>query len=303
MNHVAPVTDAQPEVIPSNIYKLQAPWPAKVLSIHRLTDSASANDVQHIVLDLTGSDYRYIEGQSVGVLPPGNDPLTGKPYKLRLYSIASAAIGDNRQSNTLSICVKKAVTVDEKSGHTYTGVCSSYLCTLQVGDVVNITGPVGKAFVLPPLSQNPNLVMIATGTGIAPFRAFLDVAFQQKKLQTGDHWLFFGAQSRKDYLYGDTLEAYQQQYPQHFNLITAFSRESITVSGERMYVQHRLTEHADRLLKTLQAPNTYVYMCGLKGMEQGVIQGLQQAADTMGVDWSTLHQQLIDEKRWHIEVY
>jgi ferredoxin--NADP+ reductase len=297
-----PVTELHPMVdIPSNIYKPQTPWAARVLSVARLTAPDSHNDVKHIVLDLAGSQYQYVEGQSVGIIPPGVD-AQGKPHKLRLYSIASAAIGDNRQSNTLSICVKRAITTDETTGQVYPGVCSSYLCDLVPGDTVQATGPVGKAFVMPPLAKQPNLVMIATGTGIAPFRAFLDVAYAQQKLMSSEHWLFFGVQSRKDYLYGDMLDSYQATYPSFHN-ITAFSREEKTAAGERMYVQHRLAEHGAALINVLQQPNTYVFICGLKGMEQGILAGMAQAAAQAGIDWSTLHQYLLAEKRWHVEVY
>jgi ferredoxin--NADP+ reductase len=297
-----PVTEIPPmQDVPSNLYKLQSPWTAKVLAIYRLTADDSPNDVKHIVLDLAGSRYRYLEGQSVGILPPGVD-ASGKPHKLRLYSIASSSIGDDRQGNTLTICVKRALTTDEVTGQVYAGVCSSFLCDLKVGDVVQATGPVGKAFLMPPVDKRPNLVMIATGTGIAPFRAFLDVAYAQQKLTDGDHWLFFGVQSRKDYLYGDTLDAYQAEYP-GFHNVTAFSREEKTASGQRMYVQHRLAQHGKALIATLQKPETYVFICGLKGMEQGIVAGMEAAAAEAGIDWSTLHHQLQTEKRWHVEVY
>jgi ferredoxin--NADP+ reductase len=295
------VNPVNPSEIPSNLYKLQAPWAAEVVAIKRLTAETSANDVQHIVLNLAGSNYHYVEGQSAGILPPGTD-AEGKPHKLRLYSIASAAIGDDRQSQTLTLCVKRAITTDPATGTIYPGVCSNYLCDLTVGDKVQMTGPVGKAFILPPISEQPNLVMIGTGTGIAPFRAFLDVAYDQQQLTQGNHWLFFGVQSCQDYLYGDVLDGYAKDFA-NFNLVTAFSREEKTPTGDRMYVQHRLAEHGKALMATLQAPNTYVYICGLKGMEQGILQGLAQAAELAGLDWPTLYNTLKTSKRWHVEVY
>jgi ferredoxin--NADP+ reductase len=299
-----PVAQIHPmhEDIPSNLYKLQTPWAANVLAIHRLTAADSPNEVQHIVLDLAGSQYRYLEGQSVGVLPPGTDATTGKPHKLRLYSIASAAIGDDGKAQTLTVCVKRALTTDAATGTVYAGVCSSFLCDLAVGDKVQITGPVGKSFLLPPAPVKPNLVMIATGTGIAPFRAFLDYAYKQGHYTEQTHWLFFGVQSHKDHLYKDELTAYARQHD-GFHHVTAFSREETTAQGERMYVQHRLAEHGQALMAILQQPNTYVYMCGLKGMEQGIVAGMQAAAKAAGIDWETLYAQLNAEKRWHIEVY
>ena len=84
--------------IPSNIYKPNAPLEARVLEHFRLTAPDSPNEVTHIVLDIAGSDLHYLEGQSIGVLPPGED-AAGKPHKLRLYSIASPSYGDDGQGS------------------------------------------------------------------------------------------------------------------------------------------------------------------------------------------------------------
>src|SRR5205085_12233337 len=127
-----------------------------------------------------------VEGQSIGVLPPGQD-ANGKPHKLRLYSIASPAIGDDGNGKTLSICVKRAITVDPETGKEYQGVCSTFLCDLKVGDTSKLTGPVGKAFTMPD-KPNANLIMVATGTGIAPFRAFLSKRYNQLKHEQGQSW-------------------------------------------------------------------------------------------------------------------
>lgn len=288
-----------PTEIPSNIYKQATPWEAAVLEHTRLTAPDSPNEVDHIVLDISGSDLYYLEGQSIGVVPPGTDE-NGKPHKLRLYSIASPRYGDDGQSKTVSICVKRAITVDPETGKVYPGVCSNYLCDLKVGDKVKITGPVGRHFLLPP-EPNAHMIMIATGTGIAPFRAFLKVRYNERAHETGQTWLFFGAQTRKDFLY-------ENEYPDYgkydtFHLVTAFSREEKNAEGGRMYVQHRLQEHAQVLFNLLKQPNAYIYMCGLKGMEPGVMEGLEKAATQQGINWTDFLQQLKAEKRWLVEVY
>lgn len=285
--------------IPSNIYKPTAPLTARVIEHRRLTAADSPNEVCHIVFDISGSELRYLEGQSIGVLPPGEDG-TGKPHKLRLYSIASPSYGDDGEGKSLSLCVKRAVTVDEATGQVYQGVCSSFLCDLKVGQNVQLTGPVGKSFLLPDI-PNANLIMVATGTGIAPFRAFLNNRYQKRQHESGQSWLFFGAQTRKDFLYEEELNEYAHHEGCH--IVTAFSREEKNAEGGRMYVQHRLMEHAETLFSLLQRPETYFYICGLRGMETGIIDGLKDAAANQGVDWESFFARLKDEKRWHVEVY
>lgn len=283
--------------IPSNLYKPNAPLEARVIRHERLTDADSANDVRHIVYDISGSALRYVEGQSIGVLPPGAD-AQGKAHKLRLYSIASPAAGDDGDGKTLSICVKRVVTIDEATGQEYRGVCSNYLCDLEVGNLSRLTGPVGKTFIMPERPK-ANLIMIATGTGIAPFRAFL--ARRAKDNTPGQSWLFFGAQTRKDYLYESELEAYAQRKDHH--IITAFSREEKNARGGRMYVQDRLTEHGDALLDLLRQPETSLFICGLRGMEAGILEGLREVAGRRGEDWQAIYEALRAEKRWQVEVY
>ncbi|MEB3207039.1 MAG: hypothetical protein VKK59_06805 [Vampirovibrionales bacterium] len=294
--------------IPSNIYKPNAPWTATVLENTKLTASGSANDVRHVVFDLTGSDLRYLEGQSLGVLPPGIDAATQKPHKLRLYSIASASQGDSAYAqkglNTVSLSVKRLVYTDEATGQDVFGVCSNFVCDLKPGDRVNVTGPVGKAFLMPEKISshvNPNVIMIATGTGIAPFRAFNQRRFETLRHESGQYWTFLGVQSRKDFLYESEWEAYEGQ--PDFHLVTAFSREEKTAQGERMYVQHRLAEHGAALISLLQQPNSFVYVCGLRGMEPGIHAGLSEAAKAHGLDWQALHAAMVQDHRWHVEVY
>lgn len=280
--------------IPSNIYKPNTPLEAKVIEHRRLTAPDSPNEVAHIVLDIAGSDLRYIDGQSIGVLPPGED-ANGKPHKLRLYSIASPSYGDDGDGKTVTVCVKRALSEGFPPG-----VCSSYLCDSKIGDAIKITGPVGKAFVLPQ-TPDANIIMIATGTGIAPFRAFLKTRYEKRTTEKGQYWLFFGAQTQKDYLYQDELARWSAH--DSFHLVTAFSREEQNKEGGRMYVQHRLQEQAETLFNLLKDPKTYIFMCGLRGMEPGVMEGLEKAAVAEGINWQEFLAGLKADHRWHVEVY
>ncbi|KAI3909223.1 hypothetical protein MKW92_045431 [Papaver armeniacum] len=134
----------------------------------------------------------YREGQSIGIIPEGVDK-NGKPHKLRLYSIASSAIGDFGDSKTVSLCVKRLVYTNDQ-GEEVKGVCSNFLCDLKPGSEVTITGPIGKEMLMPK-DPNATIIMLGTGTGIAPFRSFLWKMFFEKHENykfNGLAWLFLG---------------------------------------------------------------------------------------------------------------
>merc|ERR1712110_847379 len=138
------------------------------------------------------------EGQSIGIIAPGPDKKGETPAKIRLYSIASSAVGDFEDSKTVSLCVKRVVEVDgdhanrevgedkaDKAGtafpenKVYRGVCSNFINDLSPGDEVNITGPTGAEMLLPE-EDDCNIIMLATGTGIAPMRSYCRLLFHDK---------------------------------------------------------------------------------------------------------------------------
>lgn len=299
--HIAP----QPVEIPSNLYKPKQPFKAKLVVNKRLNHPNSPNDVHHITFDLSQAnnpEFTYLPGQSIGILPVGVD-AEGKPHKLRLYSIATPATGEADWEKSVSLCVKRLVYNNPQTNEFVGGVCSNYLCDLPEGAMVEITGPVGKSFLLP-TQPHANLIMVGTGTGIAPFRGFLKTRYNAKNAkQTGQTHLFFGTQTHQDYLYQEELTAYQANQSDTFHLHTAFSREQKNVTGERLYVQHRIFEQRETVLALLRQPNTYFYICGLKGMETGIFSVLEKAYQEIGIDWAVLLAQLKTEHRWHVEVY
>jgi ferredoxin--NADP+ reductase len=152
--------------------------------------------------------------------------------------------------------------------------------------------------------------MLATGTGIAPFRAYLWRMFKEaeRKKNEGYHfkglaWLVFGVPYTGNILYKEELEQIQTEYPDNFKLTYAISREQQNAEGGRMYIQHRVGEHADELWELMQKPNTHTYMCGLKGMEDGIDEGMAVAAKKNNVDWIEFRKQMKKEHRWHVETY
>ena len=152
-------------------FDISHPYTTTLLSTQRITPLNWEAEVRHLVLRLPDVPFRYVEGQSIGVLVPGPHEF-GNPYHLRLYSIASPRSGDDGRGDTLSICVRRCFSIDDISGERYPGVASNYLCDANPGDEIKITGPYGVQFT-PPDDPTATLLMIGVGTGIAPFRAFV----------------------------------------------------------------------------------------------------------------------------------
>merc|ERR1712066_738018 len=264
-----------------------------------------------------------------GVISPGPDKRGQTPAAIRLYSIASSAVGDDETSKTVSLCVKRVVELDGKFANrekgedkkdnagthfpknkVYRGVCSNYICDLKKGDEVLITGPVGTEMLLP---QDPdtNIIMLATGTGIAPMRSYLRLLFNDKAGEAPDGsrafkglaWLFLGVPYSKSLLYDDENKEVQAKYPDNFRYDYAISREQKNAAGQKMYIQTRIAQYAQDIWDLLQNKKTHVYMCGLKGMESGMEEALGPIAESKGMVWKDFVKSLKKEERWHVEVY
>ena len=293
--------------VPVNIYRPKTPYEGTVKENYSLLKEGAIGRVNHITFDLKDSDpfLNYVEGQSIGIMPAGED-ANGKPHKLRLYSIASTRHGDDFEGNTVSLCVRQLQY--EKDGQTINGVCSTYLCDIKPGDKVKITGPVGKEMLLPE-EEDANIVMLATGTGIAPMRAYLRRMFEATEKEKnnwnfkGKAWLFMGAPKSANLLYEEDLQRYLSNYPDNFKYTKAISREQQNTKGGRMYIQDRVLESANELFNMIENEKTHIYLCGLKGMEPGIDEAMTKAAEEKGLNWSELRPQLKKAGRWHVETY
>ncbi len=294
--------------VPVNIYRPNAPFVGKCISNDGLLGEGGIGMVQHVKFDISAGDLRYYEGQSIGIIPPGKDHK-GKPHKIRLYSIASTRHGDDVDDKTVSLCVRKLEYKDEKTGKEVEGVCSTFLCNINPGDDVQITGPTGKEMLLPE-DPEATVIMMATGTGIAPFRAYLWRMFKDNERHAnpdyqfrGLAWLVFGVATTPNVLYKGELEEIQHKYPDNFKLTYAISREQKNAEGGKMYIQDRIAENADELWSLIQQEKTHVYICGLKGMETGIDAALTSAAIKSDVKWAEYRSQMKRAGRWHVETY
>ena len=305
----APVPTAKKHAdVPVNIYRPNAPFVGKCVSNEGLLAEGGIGMVQHVKFDISAGDLSYFEGQSIGIIPPGKDSK-GKNHKIRLYSIASTRHGDNIDDKTVSLCVRKLEYKDEKTGQEVEGTCSTFLCNIKPGDDIQITGPTGKEMLLPD-DPEATVIMMATGTGIAPFRAYLWRMFKDNERNVnpeyqfkGLAWLVFGVATTPNILYKGELEEIQEKYPDNFKLTYAVSREQKNAEGGKMYIQDRIAENADELWSLVQQEKTHVYICGLKGMETGIDAALTNAAVKSDVKWSEYRSQMKRAGRWHVETY
>ncbi|MCX4165952.1 MULTISPECIES: benzoyl-CoA 2,3-epoxidase subunit BoxA [Paraburkholderia] len=288
---VPPWSAAKPHV---NLYTHKAPTTATVVGNYRLTDAATDSAIHHIVLDFGATPFPVLEGQSIGILPPGAS-ADGRAHHARQYSIASPRDGERPGYNNVSLTVKRVV--QDHDGNATAGVCSNYLCDLKKGDVVNVIGPFGGTFLMPN-HPNSHLLMICTGTGSAPMRAMTEYRRRRRlKGATGKLMLFFGARTKEELPYFGPLTNLPKDF---IDTNLAFSR---TPKQPKRYVQDAMRERAPDVAQLLKDDNTHIYVCGLKGMEDGVLQALKEIAEGQGLDWDALWQRLRKEGRLHLETY
>jgi benzoyl-CoA oxygenase/reductase BoxA protein len=294
-SRVPPWSAAHPYV---NLYAQSAPLRATVAGNYRLTAETSASDIRHIVLDFGQTPFPVLEGQSIAILPPGATP-EGRKHHARQYSVASPRNGERPGYNNLSLTVKRVVAdVDGGRGAiAKDGVCSNYLCDLKKGDTVDVIGPFGATFLMPN-HPGSNILMICTGTGSAPMRAMTEYRRRKRDAgATGRLVLFFGARTKEELPYFGPLMSLPQDF---IDVNLAFSR---TPGQPKRYVQDALRERAPLVASLLRDEATYIYVCGLKGMEDGVVQALEDIATGAGLAWAGLAKQLRDTGRLHFETY
>lgn len=287
----APLSASKPRV---NAFTRQTPARATVTGNARITDAAAYSDVHHIILDFGVEPFQYLEGQSIGVFPPGMDEH-GNPHAMRLYSVASARDGERPNTNNMGLTVKR-VTVEAEDGTTRPGIASNWMCDLRVGDELDVVGPFGATYLMPddPMSD---LLMVCTGTGVSPFRGFTHRRRRTSPNGPGHLYLFFGARTPEELPYFGPLQRYLQT-ELHRELV--YSRID---RSEREYVQDRLLKREELVAGLLEKPTTHVYVCGLLGLEEGVEEAMTTICGNRGLDWAEVRTGLREEGRLHIETY
>jgi benzoyl-CoA 2,3-dioxygenase component A len=204
----------------TNLHGPKSPTTATVVGNMQVNEAGTDNETHHIVLDFGSMPFPILEGQSIGIVPPGVD-ASGGLHHARQYSIASPRNGERPGYNNLSLTVKRVV--QDHQGQPVQGVASNYLCDLKTGDSVQVIGPFGSSFLMPN-HPGSHIVMICTGTGSAPMRAMTEWRRRLRasgKFESGKLLLFFGARTQQELPYFGPL----QRLPQDFiDIHLAFSR-------------------------------------------------------------------------------
>ena len=217
-----------------------------------------------------------------------------RPMPPRLYSIASSLTAHPEEVH-LTVAVVRYDTYGRKRK----GVCSSYLAE-RVGDSIPCYFHPNKNFKLPDDSDKP-IIMVGPGTGIAPFRAFIEE--RKATGATGKNWLFFGDRSQKtDYLYGNEWESYHKDGLLN-RLDLAWSRDQ----DKKVYVQHKMLEKGAELWNWLNNGALF-YVCGdasrmAKDVDQ-TLRAIAQEQGSMSEENSAIWvKSLQKEKRYLKDVY
>ena len=214
----------------------------------------------------------------------------------RLYSVASSLKACPDQVHFIVDVVRY-----ESHGRVRKGVCSSFLAERADDVPVPVFPSVAKHFHLPEDPDTP-IIMVGPGTGVAPFRAYL----QEREAigAKGKNWLFFGSQHEKcDFAYGDEFEVFRKEGVLT-RLDCAWSRDQ----PEKIYVQHRMTENAAEIWKWLDAEGAHFFVCGdARRMAKDVDATLRRIVQEQGgkntPEANEYVEKLKSDKRYKRDVY
>jgi ferredoxin--NADP+ reductase len=294
--------------MPMQLFKAKEPLVGKIISVKRIVGAAATGETCDVIIDHFGK-MPYWEGQSYGVIPPGINPKNEKPFTNRLYSIASTRYGDDMKGTTTTLCVRRATYWDAEMGKddpAKKGVCSNFLCDAKPGDDISLTGPSGKVMLMPEAKPEADIIMVATGTGIAPYRSFLRRLFVEETKAgaafKGLAWLFLGVANTDALLYDEDWQKIKEKFPDNFRLDYALSREQNNRAGGKMYIQDKVEEYSDEIFNRMNG-GAHMYFCGLKGMMPGILTMLEGVSSAKGLVWADKLKEWKAAGQWHVEVY
>ncbi|MDZ4829905.1 MAG: hypothetical protein SGJ09_06860 [Phycisphaerae bacterium] len=316
-----------------------APVTGRVSESRLCTKGKSASFVRHVAIDVGDTPLAgtFRAGQSFGVIPEGTNKL-GKPHQVRLYSLASPSWGEDGHGRVIATTPKRLiaerepqkVTDDPEQHELFMGVCSNWLCDRRAGDAVRVSGPNGKRFVLPRDPDAHDYLLLATGTGVAPFRGFAmellqgppagSPALARWKRCTSTIHVVMGSPYTTDLLYDDLFSDLAAKNA-NFHYHRAMSRESRLEGGSLRkgeYVHQHVERRLSEFESLLRSPRTLIYVCGLAGMQVGIFQMLarnglsdgyltvhEDLAGTAPADWTTeqIKRRVRGTHRCMLEVY
>lgn len=281
-------------------YDTDARYQANVVSSTRITPDDADAEIREIVLDIERDDFPYKVGQSIGVLAPGNQEI-GQEFHFRLYSVADLPETNQSGQPRIKICVRRCTYIDPINGEEYDGIASNYLCDRLGGDTLTITGPYGLIFE-PPAEDGSNLILIGTGTGIAPFRAFVKYLYRECRNRVGRIWLFYGAQSGLELLYmnekkNDFTQYYDEETFEAFTALSPRPNWSDPIAWDQA-----IAERGEELWRMMGDIKTHVYVAGLEKMRDELDHVFNDIAGSPQ-RWKRRKAELVAGGRWVELIY
>jgi ferredoxin--NADP+ reductase len=256
-------------------------------------------EVRRLRLRIADPAFRVAGGQAVGVIVPGPHPF-GNPYHLRRYSVAGLGF-DAHGELEIELLVRRCFAIDEVSGEAYPGIASNYLCDAVPGRTIQLSGPYRSAFTMP-RNESANLLMIGTGTGVAPFRSLLQAIYRQRGGWSGQVRLYYGARTGMDMLYANDEHDDLAQYYDHqtFEAFRALSRRPLADDADTLTVA--TAPHAAAIWDFACQPDTYVYLAGLGRVAERFDALMGDAAGSIE-RWAKTREGLQAAGRWAELVY
>ncbi|WP_417761449.1 assimilatory sulfite reductase (NADPH) flavoprotein subunit [Shewanella sp.] len=218
-----------------------------------------------------------------------------RPLTPRLYSIASA-----QSEVDTEVHLTVGLVADERNGEVRYGGASRFLTYAEEGAPVKVYVERNKHFRLPENPQTP-VIMIGPGTGVAPFRAFMQQRASQD--EAGQNWLFFGnPHFEQDFLYQTEWQQYLKSGVLS-KISLAFSRDQ----QEKIYVQHRIKQQGAELWQWLQQ-GAHLYLCGdadrmAKDVQQALVEVVAEFGEMDQTGASEWLEQLRAAGRFQKDVY
>ena len=283
-----------------NEYDTSTTYQATVVDSQRITPQ-NVPEVRNIRLSLNRPGFRYQQGQHIGILVPGPFEF-GYERHFRLYTIANSPHEQDDNQVEIELCVRRCFYIDDISGEEYPGIASNYLCDLSAGDSVSFSGPYGSVFRIPE-DQSANLLLIGSGTGIAPFRAFIQHIHQQHPDWGGSVSLYYGARSGAESLYhNDQANDLDKYYDEKtFRAFEGLSKRP-WMSSEDDGLDDLLSENAEQIWEQIQDSKTHVFIAGLPRTRNNFEQVMQQTAGSKA-RWNWMKEEMVEQKRWSELIY
>lgn len=271
-----------------------------VVKENRRITPESADEVRRLLLYVDEPAFRVVQGQSIAVRVPGPHDF-GNRLHVRRYTISGCHTVPMEEGIDIELMVRRCFYLDEVSGEQYPGIASNYLCDAAKGEQIELTGPYRNPFRMP-LDTRSNLLMIGTGTGVAPFRAFVRHIYSRSTDWKGKVRVFYGARTGMDLLYLNEVEDDLANYYDEATFKAFRGLVSKPLAGDEHGLQHTLEENAAEAWALVQDPNTHVYLAGLTKTLDALDRAMAKAAGSAEA-WTATRDRLQSEGRWSELLY